>query len=57
MRTQQLSITFPKNKQHYKDELIRMRNEDQTNISAYMLSLIEKDLGYVEKYLSGNAVR
>ena len=57
MRTQQLSITFPKNKQHYKDELIRMRNEDQTNISAYMLSLIEKDLGYVEKYLSGTAVR
>mgnify|MGYP001368200760 CR=1 FL=1 len=57
MRTEQLSITFPKNKTHYKKELLRMRNEEQTNISAYLLNLIEKDLGYVGKYFTGESVR
>jgi len=34
-----------------------MRNEEQTNISAYLLNLIEKDLGYVGKYFTGESVR
>jgi len=49
MRAQQLTITFPKNKVQYKKELLRMKAEEQTNISAYVLDCIEKELGYVEK--------
>ncbi len=49
MRAQQLTITFPKNKVQYKHELMRMKIEEQTNISAYVLDCIEKELGYVEK--------
>ena len=49
MRAQQLTITFPKNKIQYKNELMRMKKEEQTNISAYVLDCIEKELGYVEK--------
>jgi len=47
MRTEQLSITFPKNKTQYKDELIRQRDEENLNISGFMLSCIEKEIGYL----------
>jgi len=47
MRAQQLTITFPKNKVQYKKELMRMKIEEQTNISAYVLDCIEKELGYM----------
>ena len=49
MKAQQLTITFPKHKVQYRDELMRMKFEEQTNISAYVLGCIEKELGYVEK--------
>jgi len=52
MRAQQLTITFPKNKIQYKEELMRMKFEEQTNISAYVLDCIEKELGYLEKIKS-----
>ena len=52
MRAQQLTITFPKNKVQYKNELMRMKFEEQTNISAYVLDCIEKELGYLEKIKS-----
>ena len=52
MRAQQLTITFPKHKVQYRNELLRMRTEEQTNISAYVLDCIEKELGYVEKLKS-----
>lgn len=52
MRAEQITITFPKNKVQYKRELMRMKFEEQTNISAYVLDCIEKELGYVEKIKS-----
>ena len=52
MRAQQLTITFPKNKVQYKEELMRMKCEEQTNISAFVLDCVEKELGYVEKIKS-----
>tara|TARA_B100000035_G_scaffold222137_1_gene190811 strand:+ start:1082 stop:1267 length:186 start_codon:yes stop_codon:yes gene_type:complete len=47
MRTEQLSITFPKNKIQYKEELIRQRDEENLNISGFMLSCLEKEIGYI----------
>ena len=49
MRAQQLTITFPKNKVQYRNELLRMKCEEQTNISAFMLGCLEKELGHPEK--------
>ena len=49
MRAQQLTITFPKNKVQYRNELLRMKSEEQTNISAFMLDCLEKELGHLEK--------
>jgi hypothetical protein len=46
MRTQQLSITFPKKKTQYKEELMRMKNEENLNVSSFMVSLLERELGY-----------
>lgn len=45
-RTQQLTITFPKPKAHYKKELLRQKREEHLNISSYIVDLVEKDLGY-----------
>jgi len=47
MRTQQLSITFPKKKTQYKQELMRMKNEENLNVSSYLVSLLEKDRGWI----------
>jgi len=47
MRTQQLSITFPKRKTQLKEELLRMKEEDNINLSSYMVKLIENDIGFV----------
>lgn len=49
MRTQQLTITFPKHKIQYKNELLRMKYEEQTNISAFVLDCIEKEVGSIHK--------
>jgi len=57
MRAQQLTITFPKHKVQYKEELMRMKFEEQTNISAYVLDCIEKELGYVDKIKSSAGVK
>ena len=46
MRTQQLTITFPKKKQGLKNELMRLKVEDNLNVSSYMVSLLERELGY-----------
>jgi hypothetical protein len=47
MRTQQLSITFPKKKEMLKQELMRMKEEDNLNVSSYLVSLLEKDIGWM----------
>tara|TARA_X000001036_G_C20287008_1_gene646706 strand:- start:28 stop:213 length:186 start_codon:yes stop_codon:yes gene_type:complete len=57
MRAQQLTITFPKHKVQYKEELMRMKFEEQTNISAYVLDCIEKELGYVDKIKSSAGLK
>ena len=44
-RTPQLTITFPRNKQSLKIELIRLKEEENLNLSSYMVALLEKDLG------------
>ena len=46
MRTQQLSITFPQKKQVLKEELLRMKQEENLNLSSYMVRLIENDIGF-----------
>ena len=57
MKAQQITITFPKHKVQYKKELMRMKTEEQTNISAYVLTCIEKELGYVEKINNSDAAK
>jgi len=47
MRTQQLSITFPRKKTQLKEELLRMKEEDNINLSSYMVKLIENDIGFI----------
>jgi len=47
MRTQQLSITFPKKKLKLKEELLRMKQEESLNLSSYMVKLIENDIGFI----------
>jgi len=47
MRTQQLSITFPKKKLQLKEELLRMKQEESLNLSSYMVKLIENDIGFL----------
>jgi|TARA_B100001964_G_C14052645_1_gene517736 hypothetical protein len=47
MRTEQLSITIPKKDKKYKDELMRLKEEDALNVSAFTLNLIKRELGAV----------
>jgi len=47
MRTEQLSITFPKKKLQYKMELLRQREEENINISGFILACVEKEIGYL----------
>ena len=47
MRTQQITITFPKKKTELKEELMKMKNEENLNISSFVVSLVEKELGFV----------
>ena len=44
-RTPQLTITFPRKKQSLKIELIRLKEEENLNLSSYMVALLERDLG------------
>ena len=46
MRTQQLTITFPKTKAGLKNELLRLKEEDNLNVSSYVVSLVERELGF-----------
>tara|TARA_Y100000004_G_scaffold187148_1_gene239571 strand:- start:136 stop:291 length:156 start_codon:yes stop_codon:yes gene_type:complete len=46
MRTQQLTITFPKTKTNLKNELMRLKKQDNLNVSSFMVSLLERELGY-----------
>jgi len=47
MRTQQLSITFPKRKLLLKQELMRMKEEDNINVSSFLVSLLEREIGFL----------
>ena len=46
-RTTQLTLTFPKRDQKYKEELIRMKEEEDLNVSAYIISCLKKELGCI----------
>jgi hypothetical protein len=46
-RTPQLTLTFPKRDQKYKEELIRMKEEEDLNVSAYIISCLKKELGCI----------
>ena len=50
MRTEQLTITFPKKKKGLKAELLQRKKEDNLNVSSFMVSLIEKEFG-IEEHL------
>lgn len=45
MRTQQLTITFPKKDIKFKEELMRLKKEDSLNVSSFILTCIKKELG------------
>ena len=47
MRTEQITVTFPSKKKGLKRELEKRKVSDCMNISAYVVDLIEKDLGYL----------
>lgn len=47
MRTQQVSITFPKRKLLLKQELMRMKEEDNINVSSFLVSLLEREIGFL----------
>jgi len=47
MKTQQLTITFPKKDEKYKNELLKMKKEDSINISSYVLGCVKKEIGYL----------
>ena len=49
MKSEQISVTFPQKKKQYKEELIRMRDQDNINISSYVVALLEKELGWIAK--------
>lgn len=45
MKTDQLTITFPKLKKKIKEELMRQKIEEQLNVSAFVVACVEKELG------------
>ncbi len=45
MKTPQTTFTYPKNKVGVQKELKRMKEEEQVNLSAFILNCIEKELG------------
>ena len=45
-RTEQLTLTFPKNKKRLLKELRRMKEEDAVNLSAYGVQALEEKLGF-----------
>lgn len=45
MKNQQITITFPKKDIRYKEELQRMKKEENVNISAFIVSAIKGELG------------
>ena len=45
-RTPQLTLTFPKKDQKYKEELIRMKDEEDLNVSAFILTCVKKEMGF-----------
>jgi len=47
MKTEQLTITFPKKDKKYKQELLRLKQEDYLNVSQFVVSCIKKELGAV----------
>ena len=46
-RTSQITVTFPEKKAMVKNELDRLKIVDNLNVSSYVVSLIENDLGYL----------
>jgi hypothetical protein len=50
MKTPQYTVTFPQDKLHLKEELVRMKKEESLNISAFILSCIEKELGNAKRW-------
>ena len=45
-RTEQLTLTFPKNKKGLLKELRRMKEEDAVNMSALIVRSLEEKLGH-----------
>lgn len=45
-RSEQLTLTFPKNKKGLLNELRRMKEEDAVNLSAYGVQALEEKLGF-----------
>ena len=50
MKTAQYTVTFPRNKLHVKEELVRMKKEESLNISAFILYCVEKELSNAKRW-------
>jgi hypothetical protein len=44
MKTQQLTITFPKKDLKYKTELLKMKQEESLNISSFILGCVKREI-------------
>lgn len=42
-----LTLSFPKKDLRIKEELIRMKIEDDINVSSFILSCVKKEIGYL----------
>jgi|TARA_B100000073_G_C23554043_1_gene501306 hypothetical protein len=45
MKTQQLTITFPRKDVKYKEELLKLKEEDSLNISSFILQCVKREIG------------
>lgn len=45
MRSQQLTITFPKKDIKYKEQLLKLKEEDSLNISSFILQCVKREIG------------
>lgn len=49
MKTEQVTVTFPQHKLNLKRELERQKKQECLNVSAFIVSCVEKELGACTK--------
>ena len=46
MKKAQLTLSFPEKETGIKKELMRMKQEENINLSSFILSCVKKEIGY-----------